>query len=282
MAAAKADVVTWNPAGASPALLGTQFSFDQLKVEDFGRIVLSGAGPNFNFNEGGVLNVTQAHLFGNLPTATYTPGGLGTTYQLYLTFTAAGTTTAPDFVTPTSSTATGTFTSLTYHLFGTNNVGNFAPPGSTAEPSPVVPSVLLGSGSLIDGSTSLTVTNVAINGNPGANCSPGTEGVPGVGRCLQIGPGAAPLNLTFTPNPSESGFFVTPPATGPVTLTLAGAFTNDFSNVTLVNSTTVDVNAGGGTLSPHLHQTSTPEPASLAVLGGAMVGFGLLRRRKRS
>src|SRR3954451_20678505 len=181
-AAAKADIVTWHPAGALPPLAGTQFSFDQLKVEDFGRIVIGGSGPNFTFNEGGILNVTQAHLFGHLPTATYTPTGLGTTYQLYMTFTASGTTTAPDFTTPTTSTATGQFTSLTYHLYGTNNVGNFAPPGSTGEPSPVVPSVLLGSGSLIDGNTSLTVRNVPVNGDPNANCSPGTVGVPGAGR----------------------------------------------------------------------------------------------------
>src|SRR4051812_15895103 len=108
--AAKADVVTWNPAGALPPLAGTQFSFDQLKVEDFGRIVIGGSGTNFTFNEGGILNVTQAHLFGHLPAATYTPGRLGTTYQLYMTFTASGTTTAPDFTTPTISTATGQFT----------------------------------------------------------------------------------------------------------------------------------------------------------------------------
>jgi hypothetical protein len=182
--------VTWNPTGAGITNAGA-FTFDNVLINTYANIDITGGGTAFS--EQGFARLT---VFSNngLPTAVPTAGlPGGTPYSLYISFTATGTQTA-------GIPSTGNFTSLNFSLLGAPGVTTFADSNNDGIFEVTgAPTVTLATGSLIGGSTSLTLGSAGL--------------LP-----------AAQILTTFVPNPAFAAFFVNPNAFTQMDLT--AAFTN--------------------------------------------------------
>ena len=240
-ASAALSPFTLNPAGVG--LTGTSFTADNVLISDFSTVTFGAGGT---FSDTGYLSVSAFQLGG----ITSTPIGLNSTYGLYIKFTGAGTQTA---VNPALNPAFGSFSSLTYTLYGYNGPASFGFTGNT--PTTTAPAgVALASGRLNYGSVSSVPTGDGLTFTPSANA-----------------------NLSFNVAAGQNAFFTAPSPFFNLALT---AFTNTTSEVEAFDGG-FRIRQGGGSFN-FSSTPAVPEPQTYAMLLGGLAAVGFVARRRRT
>lgn len=238
VASAALPPFTFTPVAAG--LAGASFTADNILISDYSTVSLSGA----TFSESGFLAVSGYQLGGS----TFTPAGLNSTYGVYISFSGSGSVTAAD---PASVPTFGSFSSLTYTLYGYNGTASFDFAGNTPTVTGGTGLVALASGSLLSGSV---VTVPAGSGSfvPSANAS-----------------------LAFAVNPAEAGFFASPGSFYNVAQT---AFTNTTSTVEPFAGG-FRIREGGGSIN---FASAVPEPETYALMLAGLGALGFAARRRKA
>jgi len=246
-AAAPIDV-TWNPS-ATPLSTQGAFTFDNVLINTYANIDSTAGGTAFT--EQGFARLTTFSNDGlptSIPTAGF-PGG--TPYSLYISFTAAGTSTA-------GIPSTGSFTSLTYQLLGAPGITTFADSNN-------------------DGIFEVT-------GAPASVLATGSLTAPGSVSITGTFPGSllpsAQIFASFVPNPAFAGFFVNPNATQILDLTAAFINTGSVVNFFPLGGTNFRLSLNGGGGNATFAVTSVPEPDTYGMLLAGLGLFAFIARRK--
>lgn len=234
---------TLNLAAATPALVGTAFTADNILVSDFSTETFSGT----TFTDTGFLSVSAFQLGGT----TIIPTGLNSIYGLYFAFTGSGTTTPGN---PATVPTFGSFTTLNYTLYGYNGTASFGFSGNTPTET-ANGEVVLATGSLINGSVSTTPT------------------VPNDGTYTP----SANAKMTFTVATGEQAFFASPNPFYNIALT---AFTNTTSEVEPFDGG-FRIRQGGGSVN-FASVSVIPEPETYALMLGGLAAVGFMTRRRRT
>lgn len=227
---------TFVPGGA--ALNGASFTGDNILISDYSAVTF---GPGGTFSEIGYLAVSAIQLGG----VTFTPAGLNSDYGMYIAFSGTGTTTVAN---PATTPTFGTFSTLTYTLYGYNGTASFGFAGNTPTET-ATGEVALASGSLISGSVS-TIPAGGGEFTPSAN---------------------AKVNFSLL----SPAFFGAPHPFYNMALT---SFTNTTSEVEAFDGG-FRIRQGGGSL--NFAVSPVPEPASYAMLFGGLAAIGFVSRRRR-
>jgi hypothetical protein len=234
---------TFDPAAAG--LTGDSVTANNILISDYSKVTFTSATT---FTETGYLVMTG---FQSATDPKITVPGLG----MYVMFTASGTTVGTD---PTAAGTVATFNSLTYTLYGYNDVGaatfGFDAGGNAVETA--AGEKVLATGSLISGGGS-------------------TLPDPTTGKFYAF----AGASLNFDIDATNAGFFAAPNPFYDIALT---TFANTPDTVTPFETGFL-ITQGGGKISYQQQVTAIPEPETYALLlaGLGMIGF-LTRRRGRT
>ena len=234
-------VVTFDPSGAG--LGGTITPFQSITQNglDAARAVIKSNG---SFTETGVL---RFDMFNDPSSAPIFTSGLGTTYGLYMTFSATGKLVGFDPANPSAPTS-GSFTSISYSLIGDPGHQDTLS-AATIGTKPMLTDVGSNDVVLATGG-SLLVTSVSIN----------SLGIPTASVVLsmtQAGtsffnapPDVNVFAASFTNSPGTFQFATA--ANGNTILAITGAFNNNFDKI--------------------------PEPASMVIFGAGLLALRLVGR----
>lgn len=228
---------TFDPTAAG--LTGTTFTSDNLLISNYSTITF-GAGNTFT--ETGYLTVGSAQLGGS----TTTPGGLNSTYGLYISF--SGTGTLSSVGNPATVPTFGELSTLTYTLYGYNGTASFGVTGTTPTTTALNP-IALATGTLVTGNVSTLPVGNGTGFTPGANATLTVDWlVPGA--FTNVG---QPLNLAMT------------------------SFSNTASQVeTFANGFVI--RQGGGSI--NFAASPVPEPSSYAMFFAGLAALGFMARRR--
>lgn len=239
LASAAQPSFTFDPAAVG--LAGSSFSADNMLISDFATVRNTGGGT---FSESGFLAVSGFQLGG----AAVAPAGLNSGYGLYIAFSGVGTTSPGN---PTLVPTIGSFTSLSFTLYGYNGSASFGFDGFNNPTESASGEIALATGTLINGSV-VTLPNGSGSFSPSANAQ-----------------------LTFSVLPSAAAFFSAPSSFYQQAF---AAFTNTPNQVTPFQGG-FRIAQGGGTI--NFIAAQVPEPETYALMLGGLLAVGFVARRRK-